>query len=185
MRPAVLTRDELLDRLLETFRRKGYDGASLSDLMQATGLQKGGLYHHFPGGKEEMAAAALHRVDVIFETTVFAPLRQPGPAATRLRAMVEALDEYFESGTRICLPALIGLGPHRDQFSSAIAAYFQRWIDALAVALAETGIPSQTNRAAAAEAVALIQGGIVLSRALGTTEPFRQALATTLDLPQR
>jgi len=40
------------------FNQKGYDGAALSDLMRATGLEKGGIYRHF-SSKEALAAEAF------------------------------------------------------------------------------------------------------------------------------
>ena len=43
----------------EVFRAHGYEGATLSVITEATGLGKGSLYHFFPGGKEELAAAVL------------------------------------------------------------------------------------------------------------------------------
>ena len=41
--------DELLDRLTDVFRTYGYEGASLSKISEATGLQRASLYHRFPG----------------------------------------------------------------------------------------------------------------------------------------
>src|ERR1700739_260990 len=51
-------RREINERAAPLFNQKGYEGTSLSDLMDATGLQKGGIYRHF-GSKEELAAAAF------------------------------------------------------------------------------------------------------------------------------
>jgi TetR/AcrR family transcriptional regulator, lmrAB and yxaGH operons repressor len=47
--PALLiSRDEVIDRLLAVFQRSGYDGASLAELSHGTGLGKSRLYHYFP-----------------------------------------------------------------------------------------------------------------------------------------
>ena len=66
--------DDLIDRLLEVFRTVGYDGATLSKLSQATGLQRASLYHRFPGGKKAMAAAVLAHAGAWLDTHVLAPL---------------------------------------------------------------------------------------------------------------
>ena len=50
MSAALMTKEEVLDRLLDTFRDKGYEGASLSELSAAAGLTRASLYHYFPGG---------------------------------------------------------------------------------------------------------------------------------------
>jgi TetR/AcrR family transcriptional regulator, transcriptional repressor for nem operon len=52
------TRRAILARAAPLFNQKGYEGTSLADLMEATGLQKGGIYRHF-SGKEELAAEAF------------------------------------------------------------------------------------------------------------------------------
>ncbi|MEP7000146.1 MAG: helix-turn-helix domain-containing protein, partial [bacterium] len=44
----ISSKDEVLDRLLDTFRDRGYEGASLAELSAATGLMKSSLYHYFP-----------------------------------------------------------------------------------------------------------------------------------------
>jgi TetR/AcrR family transcriptional regulator, transcriptional repressor for nem operon len=48
------TRSEIVRKSAPLFNQKGYEGTSLSDLMEATGLQKGGIYRHF-SSKEELA----------------------------------------------------------------------------------------------------------------------------------
>src|SRR5512135_3213578 len=41
------------------FRRRGYQGTALQDILAASGSPRGSLYFHFPGGKEEIGSAAL------------------------------------------------------------------------------------------------------------------------------
>ncbi|MGD0404193.1 MAG: TetR/AcrR family transcriptional regulator [Candidatus Acidiferrales bacterium] len=52
------TRHEIVRKSAPLFNQKGYEGTSLSDLMEATGLQKGGIYRHF-SSKEELAGEAF------------------------------------------------------------------------------------------------------------------------------
>lgn len=51
-------RNVLLRTASGLFRQKGYDGVGLSEILAASGLPKGSLYYHFPGGKRELAEAA-------------------------------------------------------------------------------------------------------------------------------
>jgi TetR/AcrR family transcriptional repressor of nem operon len=67
------TRQEIIRRAAPIFNRKGYSGAALSDLMRATGLEKGGIYRHFES-KEELAGNAFDHawkvsMDARFEGT--------------------------------------------------------------------------------------------------------------------
>src|ERR1700723_2800323 len=50
---------EIVENAATLLSQKGFEGTSLADLMQATGLQKGGIYRHF-SGKKELAAEAFN-----------------------------------------------------------------------------------------------------------------------------
>jgi len=58
MRKGEQTRLEIIRKAAPIFNQRGYDGAALSDLMKATGLEKGGIYRHFDS-KEALAAEAF------------------------------------------------------------------------------------------------------------------------------
>src|SRR6267143_1280555 len=58
MRKGEQTRREIIRKAAPIFNQRGYDGAALSDLMKATGLEKGGIYRHF-SSKEALAAEAF------------------------------------------------------------------------------------------------------------------------------
>ena len=73
MRKGEQTRQEIIRKAAPIFNQKGYDGAALSDLMRATGLEKGGIYRHFES-KEELAGDAFDyawkvAIDARFEGT--------------------------------------------------------------------------------------------------------------------
>lgn len=169
-------RDEVLPVLAEVFREHGYEGASLSVISRATGLGKGSLYHFFPGGKAEMAAAVLSEIDAWFERRVFVPLRDGTRPRENVAAMLDAVDKYFAAGRRICLVGLFALGDTRDAFAREVHAYFARWIGALTDALTRCGNAPATAAALAEETVATIQGAIVLARALDDPGIFTRAL---------
>jgi TetR/AcrR family transcriptional repressor of nem operon len=58
MTKGELTRRKIVEAAAPIFNKQGYQGSSLSDLMEATGLKKGGIYRHF-SNKEELAAEAF------------------------------------------------------------------------------------------------------------------------------
>src|SRR5580698_5832069 len=68
MRKGEHTRQEIIRKAAPIFNQRGYDGAALSDLMKATGLEKGGIYRHF-ASKEQLAAEAF---DYAWEETLHA-----------------------------------------------------------------------------------------------------------------
>ena len=173
----MTSRAAAIPALAEAFREHGFDGASIARLGQATGLGKGSLYHFFPGGKEEMAAAVLADVDAWFTVAIFEPLRgaSSGDRAA-ISAMFDGVSGYFRSGRRVCLPGVFALGRERDRFADAIRGYFAQWIASLACALRSCGESEPAARTTAIEVVAAIQGGLVLSRALDEPEIFMQVV---------
>src|SRR5215471_8423377 len=52
------TRERIVAEAASLFNQRGFDGSSMSELMEATGLEKGGIYRHF-SSKEELAAEAF------------------------------------------------------------------------------------------------------------------------------
>lgn len=159
----VTERSDTIPALAGVFRTYGFDGASLSVITEHTGLGKGSLYNFFPRGKEEMAESVLDEVDTWFQAKVFNPLRAEAvPAPDRVRDMFDAIAEYFQSGQRICLFGAFALGQERNRFNRRVQTYFDEWIDALTTALADTDDPTGY----AEETVSVIQGAIVVSRAL-------------------
>jgi len=58
MRKGAETRERIVARAAEVFNVYGYAGTAISDVMAATGLEKGGIYRHF-ASKEELALAAF------------------------------------------------------------------------------------------------------------------------------
>jgi TetR/AcrR family transcriptional repressor of nem operon len=71
MRKGEQTRQEIIRKAAPIFNQRGYDGAALSDLMRATGLEKGGIYRHF-SSKEALAAEAF---DYAWQQTFDARIR--------------------------------------------------------------------------------------------------------------
>ncbi|MBA4791078.1 MAG: TetR/AcrR family transcriptional regulator [Rhizobiales bacterium] len=175
MARTVFEKDDVVPLIAEVFRALGYEGASLSALTARTGLSKGSLYHFFPGGKAEMAAAVLEHVDGWFEREIFQPLERDEPRAA-IAHMWTRTDAYFRSGRRVCLVGAFALEETRDRFALAIAGYFRRWIDTLAAALGRAGLGEAQARALAEHAVAGIQGALVLARALDDEAAFGRTL---------
>src|SRR5260221_10303143 len=58
MRKGEQTRREIIRKAAPIFNQRGFDGAALSDLMRATGLEKGGIYRHFDS-KQQLAGEAF------------------------------------------------------------------------------------------------------------------------------
>ncbi len=176
-----ITDTELLRCLTEVFRTHGYEGASLSKISEATGLQRASLYHRFPGGKAEMAEAVLHRAGEWLASNALAPLAESGPPEDRLRQMASKLDEFYEGGKRSCLLDALSFGVDEGGIRDYQKAGMEAWIEAIAAMLRKSGLPAKTARERAEDALIRIQGGLVMARAKGDVLPFQRTLK---NLPQ-
>jgi AcrR family transcriptional regulator len=171
----VFEKADVIPLVAEIFRELGYEGASLSRITERTGLGKGSLYHFFPGGKEEMAAAVLADVDAWFVVNVFEPLERNDPTPA-ISQMWRAVEDYFRSGRRVCLVGAFALDETRDRFGQSIQRYFVRWIEALRGALIRSGKGDDAAACLAEEVVIGIQGALVLARATGDNAIFSRTL---------
>ena len=87
MRKGEQTRQEIIRKAAPIFNQKGYDGAALSDLMRATGLEKGGIYRHFES-KEELAGDAFEHAWKVAIEKRFEGTEQVPNTVDRLKQIV-------------------------------------------------------------------------------------------------
>ncbi|MCU0494710.1 MAG: TetR/AcrR family transcriptional regulator [Chloroflexaceae bacterium] len=87
------TRQLIVMRAADVFNVRGYAGTSMNDLIEATGMEKGGIYNHF-ASKEELALAAFdYAVDLMTQRFELA-LSGKEHAVERLRAIVDVFQDY-------------------------------------------------------------------------------------------
>ena len=158
----ILSKDEVLDILLQTFRERGYEGSSLAELSAATGLVKSSLYHHFPGGKEDMAEQVLAHLEGQLIANLYQPLRSSQPPAKKLGAMLDAIDAFYEGGRTACLYERLSASVDRAKFRRPLKRAFAMWIDAVEALCIEAGLPKAVARARAEDFVVRIEGALIV-----------------------
>ena len=89
------TRDRILARSAQLFNRQGYFGASLSDIMRETGLEKGGIYNHFIS-KEQLALESFDYAYGLVQQRVRNALSGKFNAIERLLAIVSVFQGIVE-----------------------------------------------------------------------------------------
>src|SRR5262244_733191 len=87
MRKGEQTRQEIIRKAAPIFNQRGYEGAALSDLMKATGLEKGGIYRHFES-KQKLAAEAFDYAWKLAMDTRFEGTQETSNAVDRLKQIV-------------------------------------------------------------------------------------------------
>lgn len=180
------TRDRLIAAMTDALRRRGFHGVGVSDILQQAGAPKGVLYHHFPGGKAELAVAAIDQVvDRMVAGLDQLLARQPDPMqATRqwLEAATGRLQASdFESGCPLATIALETTAAD-TALQAALARAFDRLRQRLAGALTGAGHTPARAEALAALIVSAYEGGLLQARVARSTEPLSRVTDALLDL---
>ena len=89
------TRRAIVERAAPLFNTRGYFGASMSDLVRETGMEKGGIYNHF-GSKEEIALASFDHAAGLMRERFDVALAGKKGALERLFAVVDVLGGLVE-----------------------------------------------------------------------------------------
>lgn len=167
------TRERLVAAAQDLFWAQGVGATSPRQVLATSGVGQGSLYHHFPS-KQDLAAAAVQATTAAGLDAARRDLEADGTAAERLV-------RYLERPR----PALAGCKVGRlvsDQavmddagLAAEVRGYFTGLVDLVTTVLVEGGLPDAAARDRAHAAVAIVQGGYVLARALG--EPGAMASA--------
>ena len=172
----LLTKPDMLGRLMDLFREKGFDGASLSDISESTGLGKSSLYHHFPNGKEEIALQVLGHLEKQLERALFEPMRSTGAPRKKLDRMLDTIDSFYEGGKKACLLERLCASVDARRFRRPLGRAFNTWIDAVEALGVESGLPRAVARLRAEDLVVRIEGALVVCAGTGNTSVFARAI---------
>jgi len=172
----LLTKPDILARLMDLLRDKGFDGASLSAISESTGLGKSSLYHHFPNGKEEIALQVLAYLEEQLEHALFEPLRSNASPRKKLDRMLDTIDAFYEGGKKACLLERLCASVDARRFRRPLGRAFSKWIDAVEALGVESGLPRTIARARAEDLVIRIEGALVVCAGTGDASVFTRAI---------
>lgn len=178
----IVSDEDFLDKALDLFRTHGFNGASLQQLAEATGLEKASLYYRYPGGKDEIALAVAQGVVNWFQTNVYAPLTGDAPLRKRVTVVADNLRTFYSGGKKSCLSDVLSVPGSSDALRAELKAAMQAWIKAFSDVARESGLSPSAARARAEEAILRIEGSLVLARVLGDSATFERTMKLLPDL---
>src|SRR6201997_1436722 len=97
MSKGQVTRQRIIELAAPLFNQRGFEGCSMQDILEATGLKKGGVYRHF-SSKEELAAEAF-RYSLSQAVKIRTPLADPSRTAVDL--LREVIEQFVEKPSPI------------------------------------------------------------------------------------
>jgi AcrR family transcriptional regulator len=127
------TRRRILEVAAEAFAERGYAGTSVSDVLKASGVTKGGFYFHFPS-KEVLALAALRQKQEQWTAAVMAAVLRHPRAVDQLAAMVDALCDQHEQdpACRAISRLSTELGDEHPELRPELGTQLTTWMDLVA-----------------------------------------------------
>jgi AcrR family transcriptional regulator len=165
-------KQRMIEETFSLLATKGLQGASFSEILQASGAPRGSLYHHFPDGKEQLVLAALDTAGARALGFLDALAGRPGETVALAflglwRSILER--SAFSAG---CAVLAVTVAADSPALLEAAAAVFRVWREKLAELLAEGGIPKAQAPAIAALLISASEGAVALSRAERSFAPF-------------
>jgi TetR/AcrR family transcriptional regulator, lmrAB and yxaGH operons repressor len=179
------SRAALVDTAAVLFRRQGYAATGVNQILDTAEVKAGSLYHHFPDGKQELAAAVVDSVGAGIERQLRRFLDSGLPVADIVDGWIELMASGLSSDQRDGCPVepiateSVNASPLvRD----ASARAFGGWCHALADRLQADGWPEQEAEQTALAVIALIEGALILSRVSGNADALNAAKAAARTL---
>jgi AcrR family transcriptional regulator len=168
----------LLNGARQLLAEKGYAGMELRDVAARGRAPRGSIYHHFPGGKTQLAVEAAE-----LEGTEIRDLIECSLAERGLAQMLTAFGEMFRRRAKDrperlgCPVAAAALArPEDPELAAAATAAFQSWERPIAAALREEGVGRADAEAFAGLIVSTVEGALLRARAAGSQQPLDSAI---------
>lgn len=173
------TKERIVFASAELFRRQGYTGTGVKQIVTAAQAPFGSLYHHFPGGKEQLGEEVIRVAGGFYGALVEAVI-DPAPD------LVSGVEQFFslagvhlaESGYADACPIAtitLEVASTSEPMRTAAHDVFESWLAALADRFAAAGIAAPAARSLALMTLSLLEGAFLLARAARTTEALDAA----------
>jgi AcrR family transcriptional regulator len=178
------TKVRILDSSGELFRRQGYMGTGVKQILEEAGAPFGSLYHFFPGGKAELGAETVRRAGALYGLLLGEFAGPEVELAGGIRAFFAgAAETLVETAYADACPiATVALETSStdEELRRACADVFNAWIEGGTERFVLEGLPRAEARALVIQMLAALEGAFVLSRALRSTEPVELAGAASV-----
>ncbi|GHH35024.1 transcriptional regulator [Lentzea cavernae] len=181
------TKQRMLDSAVLLLRERGAAGVTVDAVLAHSGAPRGSVYHHFPGGRNEMVLGAVRQAGDYISAMV-----SEAAADGDVRVMVERLVAFWKRSLtrtdyRAGCPAAAMAMDSRDVPDAAdlVRDIFVRWQYGIAEALSGNGFESSRAQRLATVVVSAIEGAIILCRAHRDLGPLDDVLAEIAPLLER
>jgi len=170
------TRQRIVEAGADLLRLKGYTGTGVKEIVAAAQAPFGSLYHHFPGGKEQLGEEVVRWSGAQYGLLGPLVFDAAPDAVTGIRMFFAGAAEHLEESgwTDACPIATVALevASTSEPLRLATADVFTSWIDGLAPRFAAAGLDDRRAREIAIAMIAGLEGAFVLAQAWRSREPL-------------
>lgn len=173
------TKARILETTAELFRRYGYTGTGLKQIVANANAPFGSIYHFFPGGKQQLGDEVVRRSGQMYMDIVQAVFDGAPDVVTGVKDVFAAAAEVLRQTDYVdaCPIATVALevASSNETLRVATADVFDSWIVGATGRFMAAGIRKREARYLAIVLIELLEGGFLLSRASRDTEALDAA----------
>jgi AcrR family transcriptional regulator len=177
------TRQRMIDSAAAVFAERGFDAASFTEIVDRAGTTRGVIYHHFPGGKHQLAEEMLTQRGRAAEA-FFEAARVADEPLAAIRAYVNLWRDTLETGAfQVGCPivaVVTGATSDNPTLRQAADGAFSQWRTALATVLQRGGIAAARAVSLASLVISAVGGAVLLCRTSRSLDPLDD-VANELD----
>ncbi len=173
---AYSTKDRLIRSAANLFRKRGYHGVGLSDLLRDAQAPKGSLYHHFPDGKPDLARAAAHWASDEMLRLIATSFDGAEDFTQGMTTLCHKLAKLFDLAGKwdgCPIDAILFAGPENEAFRSDARVLYDGWIAEGADQGLRLGLSPDEAQKISERMFILLQGGWTLARARQSSDVLR------------
>jgi TetR/AcrR family transcriptional regulator, lmrAB and yxaGH operons repressor len=168
------TRKKLVDATAVLLRKQGYHATGLSAIVDESGAPRGSVYFYFPGGKDELAVAAIEQAGIEWRTRLEAAIANAKDLGGAIDAIVKTLADdlaasNWENG---CPVAAVALESPTEVVRAAVEKHFEDWQRDIAERVVAFGVPKAVAKQLATVALAATEGALLLARTQRSKQPL-------------
>jgi len=177
------TRRKIVQAAAPIFNKRGYEGSSLNDLMEATGLKKGGIYRHF-SSKEKLAVESF---DYTWEASWNARLLHMDEKANGIEKLKQLIANFVNHRSPVAggcpiLNTAIDADDGNPVLRARAAKALRSWLSRLQTIVDQAQARGETQRGVAPQAVttlivASLEGALMMSRIQRNDDALRRVQA--------
>jgi AcrR family transcriptional regulator len=167
----------------ELLSRAGLSEASFRNVVARTGTPRGSIYHHFPGGKDELVGEAMRWVGGrLVGALRRTPVDRPEDVVVAFAGLFRRLLVESSTEAGCAVAAVVSGAVPGTEPGAAAAAVFSSWRRELAALFATSGVPETRSQSLAVVTVATVEGALVLARAAADVSVFDAAVEELVGL---